>query len=219
MNRGWWNQARRLAGVWAALRALGPILTMVGCAPTMLVNVWRDPSIARPALSKLLVVSLRNDATRRRTWEDAFANELANYGVAATPSYRLCPQAAPDTSQMQECLRKDSFNGVLTVIPLAPDIEQRYVPGYWATEPDYWFGSHWDRYYRWWWYYNQPAYVQTYTLARNEIDVYMTRGGGETMVWSGTSDQVDPATMEEVRSSVADQVVATLARQGIIPGK
>jgi hypothetical protein len=47
----------------------------------------------------------------------------------------------------------------------------------------------------------------------------MVHNGGETMIWTGTSDQTDPAAMEEVRNSVAGQVVAKLAKQGIIPAK
>ncbi len=212
------RMARKLTlGVFLGIMAL--LLAGTGCAPTALVNVWRDPSIARPELNKMLVISLRKDATRRRMWEDAFASELAKYGVAATQSYRLCPNAAPDTSQMRECLTKGSFNGVLTIAPLAPVTEQQYVPGYWSTGPDYGFSPFWDRYYRWWWWYQQPGYIETYTLTRNEVDVYLTHNGGETMVWSGTSDQTDPATMEEVRSSVVAQVVHKLAKQGIIPGK
>lgn len=210
--------ARKLAA-GASLAVMALLLAATGCAPTELVNVWRDPSIARPQLSKMLVVSLRKDATRRRMWEDAFANELAKYGVTATQSYRLCPNSAPDTGQMRSCINTNDVNGVLTIAPLSPNIEKDYVPGYWTTNPNYWFGPHWDRYYRWWWYYEQPGYVETYTLTRNEIDVYMVHNGGETMIWSGTSDQTDPATMEEVRNSVAGQVVAKLAKQGIIPAK
>jgi hypothetical protein len=201
------------------LMAAALLLAGIGCAPTELVNVWRDPSIARPQLNKVLVISLRKDATRRRMWEDAFADELAQYGVAATQSYRDFPKAPPDTGQMRDVLGANGFNGVLTIAPLPPVTEQQYVPGYWAGDPGYWFGPQWDRYYRWWWRYQQPGYLETYTLKRNEIDVYMTRNGGETMVWSGTSDQTDPATMEEIRASVAGQVVAKLAKQGVIPGK
>jgi hypothetical protein len=201
------------------LMAAALLLAGIGCAPTELVNVWKDPSIARPQLNKVLVISLRKDATRRRMWEDAFADELAQYGVAATQSYRDFPKAPPDTGQMRDVLGANGFNGVLTIAPLPPVTEQQYVPGYWAGDPGYWFGPQWDRYYRWWWRYQQPGYLETYTLKRNEIDVYMTRNGGETMVWSGTSDQTDPATMEEIRASVAGQVVAKLANQGVIPGK
>jgi hypothetical protein len=211
------STARKLlSGTYLGIMAL--LLAGTGCAPTALVNVWHDPSIARPQLDKMLVISLRKDATRRRMWEDAFADELAKYGVAATQSYRLYPQSAPDTAQIAEALGSKDFNGVLTIAPLSSQTEQQYVAGYWAGSPGYWFGPRWNRYYRWWWRYHQPGYVETYKLARHEIDVYMTRDGGETMVWSGTSDQTDPATMEEIRASVAKQAVAKLAEQGIIPG-
>jgi hypothetical protein len=210
--------ARKLTlGVYLGIGAL--LVAGAGCAPTALVNVWHDPSIARPQLNKMMVIALRKDATRRRMWEDAFANELAKYGVAATQSYQLYAKSAPDTAQIAEALGTNGFNGVLTIAPLASTTEQQYVPGYWVSSPGLWFGPHWDRYYRWWWRYHQPGYVETYTLTRHEIDVYMTHEGGETMVWSGTSDQTDPATMEEVRASVARQVVARLAEQGIIPGR
>jgi hypothetical protein len=218
MNRTEGNARKLVLGTSLAAVVLLMAATMSGCAPTALVNVWRDPSIASPRLDKVLVISLRKDATRRRMWEDAFASELSRYGVTATQSYRLCPGAAPDTGQMGRCLNEGDFNGVLTIAPLSPTIEKQYVPGYWSTDPGMWFSPYWDRYYRWWWQYQQPGYVETYTLTRNEIDVYLTHKGGETMVWSGTSDQTDPATMEEVRASVVAQVVAKLAKQGIISG-
>ena len=113
MNQSQGAARKLMLGAFLMVIALLLAADTVGCAPTELVNVWRDPSIARPQLNKMLVISLRKDATRRRMWEDAFANELARYGVAATPSYRLCPNSAPDTGQMSECLNKGDFNAVL----------------------------------------------------------------------------------------------------------
>lgn len=49
--------------------------------------------------------------------------------------------------------------------------------------------------------------------------MYVVHNGREAMVWSGTSNKTDPATLEEVRTSVATQVAANLADQGIIPAK
>src|SRR5512136_2500811 len=115
------QSAARKLRTCASLAVMALLLAAAGCAPTELVNVWRDPSVARPQLNKMLVISLRKDATRRRMWEDAFANELAKYGVAATQSYRLCPSAAPDTGQMRECLNMGDFSGVLTIAPLSPN--------------------------------------------------------------------------------------------------
>jgi hypothetical protein len=217
MNRTEGNARKLVLGTSLAAVVL-LTATMTGCAPTTLVNVWRDPSIASPRLTKMLVISLRLDAGRRRIWEDAFASELSRYGVAATPSYRQCPDAAPDTGQMRGCLNEGDFDGVLTISPLSPRIERDYVPGYWSLEPDIWLNPFWGRYYGQWRYVHTPGYVETYELRRNEIDVYLTHEGRERLIWSGTSDQTDPATMEEVRSSVVAQVVAKLTKQGIISG-
>ncbi len=76
------------------------ICQMYGCASTDLVDIWHDSSFQAPPLGKMLVVAVSKDATKRRIWEDAFAYQLAQQGVAATSSYRLFSDALPDTNQV-----------------------------------------------------------------------------------------------------------------------
>jgi len=60
MNRS--ESIARRARTCTALAAATVLLTLsAGCAPTALVNVWRDPSIAAPRLNRVLVIALRKD--------------------------------------------------------------------------------------------------------------------------------------------------------------
>src|SRR5512137_3039404 len=73
---------------------------LAGCATSELVNIWSDPSVQSPVLRKVLVISVGRNPVHRRLWEDAYTAELGKHSVAATPSYRLFPDALPDTSQV-----------------------------------------------------------------------------------------------------------------------
>ena len=56
-------------------------------------------------LKKMLVISAGKNPVKRRIWEDAFSVELAKHDVEATPSYRLFPDAVPDTDQVIQIVR------------------------------------------------------------------------------------------------------------------
>ena len=80
------------------------MLTMtIGCASNSeIVNVWHDTTLPSGSIHNVLVVGIRKDPVRRRAWEDAFVTGLASRGVTATSSYRLYPEAPPDTQQVIE---------------------------------------------------------------------------------------------------------------------
>src|SRR5215212_1741630 len=110
---------------------LGLALMLAGCAASSgLVNMWRDPEVPAASLRKVYVVSLRQDAARRRIMEDAFASALNERGVAATPSYRDFPAALPDTVQVAEAVQSGGFDAVLVISGLDTRTVQNYVPGY-----------------------------------------------------------------------------------------
>ena len=50
---------------------------------------------------------------------------------------------------------------------------------------------------------------------RHQIDVYSTGIDGR-LVWTGTSESVDPASRDQVRVKVADRVVAELVASRVL---
>ena len=82
-----------------------------------------------PPLAKMLVITVRKDLTKRRIWEDAFVNELAKHGVAATSSYGLFPDVPPDTNQVIATVKANGFDGILVVLMLPTETNKQYFKG------------------------------------------------------------------------------------------
>jgi len=69
--------------------------------------------LSRSGLTNLMIIAVRNDPIKRRTWEDVFSEELAEHGVKSTQSYRLFPNGVPDSDQIAEAVAKNGFEGIV----------------------------------------------------------------------------------------------------------
>jgi len=199
----------------------------VGCSSAKLVNVWKNPEFTRTPLTNVLVVAMKKNPANRRMWEDTFVKELAKYGTSATPSYKLYPDAPPDTQQAMTAVEKNRFDGVIVTMNLPGTVETSYEPGYIEDIPGFGLGDDdWDGWYDWYgaygFYYGtfyDPGYlVETETIVRDRTDVWSTKGKG-ALVWSGTSEVFDPGSSGQVGKEIADKLVPDLSKQGIIPKK
>jgi hypothetical protein len=166
-------------------------------------------------MQSVLVIGMMRNAAARRNWEDRMAEELSSRHVHATPSYSLFPGDLPDTDAVITQVRQEGIDGVMMVHPLGVESETHYVPGYVRTVPtteyDRWDGVYYN-YYR---HIYEPGYVETEQVVRHEIDVYSTGSDGR-LVWTGTSESVDPASRDEVRVKVASKVVTELVSSGVL---
>ncbi len=122
--------SRKLAVISAAVLVFGLAIHIVGCgSSTSLVNMWRDPAFTRGPMNNMLVIAIKKDPIRRRLWEDRFAADMTLRGVTVTPSYRLFPDAIPDTLQVVETVRAHKFDGVLTVRNTGTSTGHQLCPG------------------------------------------------------------------------------------------
>jgi hypothetical protein len=192
-------------------RILWPILAGVmaaGCgSSSQLVDVWRDPSYEGPGFSNVLVMAMMRDPVRRRLWEDQLAGELEKHGGRATPSYQLFPESLPDSTRAIETVRRRGFDGVLFTTMLPTETSTRHVPGYVETVPVTRYSWWANAYYTSYAHLYQPGYTETQRVTR-------LRTG--RLVWSGTTEVMDPSSAQEVRNQVADRIVPELSKQGIV---
>jgi hypothetical protein len=205
-----------LLGKAVAVGALGCLLSlMCGCASSTLVDKWHDPSFKAPPLSKMLVIAVRKEATKRRIWEDAFTGELVKHGVAATSSYSLFPDAPPDTNQVITTVQANGFDGILVVLRLPKETNTHYVQGYTTVEENVNSLSYWQRYGTYYREIEHPGYVDSQTVAICAIDVTTTGNGGR-MIWSAKSRTPDPGSLPDAQRGIAGLVISELAQQSII---
>jgi hypothetical protein len=192
-------------------------VTMLSCAGANLSNMWRDSTFAEAPMRNLLVVALETDAGTRRLWEDGFSAEMMKHGAQVTPSFRLFPDALPDTEQVVEAVRDKGYDGVLVVHRLADETTVTTVPGYATVAPVTRYDPWANRYRVYYRRVREPGYVETDRYVRHQIDVWTTREGGR-LVWTGLGSVVDPSSGDDVRNQVIRRVVPELASQKLLPG-
>jgi hypothetical protein len=188
---------------------------MAGCSSSELVDIWSDSTFQPPSLQKILVIAVGKNAVQRRIWEDAFSVELARHDVAATPSYRLFPDSAPDTDHVAQIVRTDSFDGVLITHRLPSESKAQYMQGYVTQEQNLRFDRRTDRFVRYYREIEHAGYVDSQKVDIRVIDLWATKNDGQ-MVWSATSRTPEPNSAQEVRPEIVNLVMAELAMRGII---
>jgi hypothetical protein len=192
------------------------ITLMPGCATSVLVNQWSDASFHGPALTNVLIVAVRKNQVRRRVWEDSFIGDLAGHGVAATQSYRLFPDAVPDSSQLDKAVAEHAFDGIIITRRLHKAVSTQYVQGYVTKEPETRYSKRRGQFYTYYHDVEHPGYIDTLVTTNRSIDVW-TCGSDSWMIWSAVSETPEPASSEAVHRDIVSLVTADLARKGIIP--
>ena len=193
------------------------ILTLMpGCATSVLVNKWSDASYHGPAFTKIFVIAVRRDPIKRRVWEDVFVEELAKHSVRATQSYRLFPEAAPDSGQIDDAVSKNGFDGIIITRRLPKTVSSRYVNGYVSKEVKTRYSRRKQEFKTYYFDVEHPGYVDTLKIANRAIDVWTTDSLSR-MIWSAVSETPEPATPEAVHLDIVDQVLGELEQKGIIP--
>ena len=199
--------------------AIALVGMLAGCASTtQFTNLWRDPAWSQPPIKKMFVVALRKDPIRRRMWEDGLVGALGRHGVEAVPSYRLFPDAAPDTQQVIEQVRGEGYDGVLVSMRLPTKIQETYVPGITRTEPVTRQNPFTGAYYTHFREIQEPGHVETDEVRRFQTDLWDTREGGR-LVWSGTGETLESVDSDVVKQIASEHIVSEVAREGLVPPK
>jgi hypothetical protein len=191
------------------------LVLMAGCASSELVDIWSDSSFQPPSLNKMLVISVIKNSVQRRMWEDAFSAELAKHGVAVTPSYRLFPDAVPDTNQITQIVGSNNFDGVLVTRRLPSETNAQYTQGYVTTEQGMRYDRRRERFVTYYRDIDHAGYVDSQKVDIRTIDVWATRNEGQ-MIWSATSKTPEPNSVQEVRPEIIKLVMSELTKQRII---
>jgi hypothetical protein len=199
-----------IAGVFSCFLAL-----MAGCATSELIDKWSDSSFRGPSLKKVLVISVSLNPMQRHNWEDAFSVELATHNVAGTPSYRVFPDAVPDTNQVMQIIRSDGFDGVLVIRRLPAETTTEFVPRYTTSQKRMRYYPQTDRLMTYYAVIHHDAYIDTEKVDIRSIDVWATRNDGQ-MIWSATSETPEPNSLKIVRPEIVNLVLSELTKQHII---
>ncbi len=188
------------------------------CSTSVLVDEWNDPSFHESSLNKMLIIAIRRNPIQRRIWEDAFVRELSKQGVQATSSYKLFPDALPDTDQVIETVQKNGFDGILITRILQKETETHYVESYITTESKIRYNPFRNSYSTYYRDVEHPGYVDSSTVYRRAIDVWVIRDK-ERIIWGATSNTPEQNSVEAVQNDIASLVISELLQNSIIKSK
>jgi hypothetical protein len=163
----------------------------------------------------MLVLSVGKSPIHRRMWEDAFIVELAKHNVAATPSYRLFPEALPDTDQLIQIERSNSFDGVLVIRWLPSEMNAQYSQGYGEYEEHVRYDLRKEKFFSYYRHIYHPGYIDSQKVDIRAIDLWASKNGGQ-LIWGATSETSEPNSMLEVRPEIVKLVMSELTQRGMI---
>jgi hypothetical protein len=186
------------------------VMLVASCATTM-AGTWRAPNFNGAPLRKVLVCALTPNDVNRRIIEDQFVRGLQPDGVVGIQSYTVLPPGQPSEQTIRQAVATTGADGV--VVTKVTNVED--VPFY-GTGPGYYWGPYYAAFPPEWASVYAPGYLQSQTEVTLLTRAYSVQQGGE-LVWFGSSQTFDPASVQGLMSSVVPKVVDSMVKAGILP--
>jgi hypothetical protein len=197
------------------------VLAMVAISSaksTKLVFTWKNPQYSGGSFKNILVLAMNGQASGRAEFEDQMVAAITQAGVQAVPSYSLLPrpESTPiDMAQLRSVVQEEHFDAIAVSRLAKYDKTITYVPG--QTYPIYpYYGTFYGYYGALCPVVYSPGYLKTDTSARIETNVYSTAKPDGELVWTGTSDVVNPRSVSKVIEDVVQLVVQQLGKERVI---
>lgn len=179
-----------------------------------MVTSWHDPESAKVTFKKVLVVAIVRNLDRRHGVEDRLAADIARRGVAAVPSYQLITAAdTRDDATLKAAMQEGGFDGAVVWRTVGVRTESHFVAGGRPTllmNPGFW------GYYDLGWRVEADApKVTTDRVVSIETTVYRVDRDGDQLIWTGTSETLDPASLDKLVDGVVDATLASMRQDGL----
>jgi hypothetical protein len=191
-----------LAGVLIALVAA------CSSSGNRLVSSWKDPSVKKLAFQHIVTIAMTEDGPIRRAAEKEMA---AIVGPKAVPSSQVIPDAdIRDADKVRAKLTAEGFDGVITLrlVDATTKVKSTRDPVPTA------YYEVWG-YYRFAWVADRPPdYLTAEQKLQIECNIYSLQSG--KLLWTGTSEVMQPHLVETAVQDVADLVRRRLKSEGLI---
>ena len=189
-------------------------LLLYSCTSTKMVSTWCEPDkeVTIANLSKVLVVAMFHDKTSNRKAEDQMVGYLKGKGIV---SYNYLNENfnKKDEGAIREMIKKDGFDGAVTMRLVDLEKEKIYNPGETNYYPSY-YRSFSGYYYSWLNYTRTPGYYTTTKIYTVETNVYSIKM--DKIIWSGLTETTDPNGVKNMTEEVAKVVYKKMLKEGFV---
>jgi hypothetical protein len=202
------------------LISISAILLLAACQSTSIQSAWFDTSYRGGPLKKVVVIASDGTTSDSRVFEDIFVQKLIAAHVTAIPGYTTVP---PDARRAEgpfaAAVAATGADGVLIVRLLGVDqktqVSTMMMPG--PGGGFYGGGIYGGGFYGGGFgggMYAVPQVTQ-YEVASVETNLYAV--STRTLIWSATTQTVDPKTITKEAPGYADLIIGQLRARGLIP--
>ncbi|TMM57063.1 hypothetical protein FEE95_11265 [Maribacter algarum] len=195
------------------------------CGPTKMGSTWTKETYQDRGYSKIAVIGIGKDLNARNTFEKDAVALLKEQGINAVEGILMFPPGGTEEIRTAEdyikIIKKNNLDGVITMALINSKETDRYKPGETVYVPSYYrVGEYIVRGYQ---SFNTPGYYTTEKSYLIEAILYNVKGdlhkGKETMVWTGQSSLLQPASLQNASESFTKRMVNQLITDGIIAPK
>lgn len=213
--------------MFATLKSAAVILTTIlitACAATgstMLTERWKDKNY-NERLSKVLVVGISENVTRRRLFEDTLVEQLKKRGLQAYSSAELIPpEQKVDKDTIRAAAKEKSVDAVIVTRLVSVDKEASYLPGAVNVDSSGQYSPPKDYYYNFNDYISEggvttqtPGKVVSDTIFSLETNLYEVKN--EKLIWSITSETFNPNDINKAIDNLSKIIVNRLSKDNLI---
>jgi hypothetical protein len=185
--------------------------TMSNSSSSKLVFSWKNANYQSGGFKNILVLAINGRASARADFEDRMVQKMTRPGVTVVQSYTLMPRpdATPiNPDDLRGYVRDLKFDAIVASRLVKYDKKVKVVQG-----DDFPFDPYYGTFYG---FYGavapivyDPGYLKTESEAQIETNFYSTVKRDGELVWSGTTDTVDPRST----TSAIDDIVKILVKQ------
>jgi hypothetical protein len=198
--------------------ALAAGLTTFGFNATKLLFTWMNPNYSGAQFKNILVLAINGRASIRAEFEDQLSAAITRPGIQAIPSYSLLPRpdATPiDMSQLRDVVQGQHIDAIVASRVVKRTKTVTDIPGQVYT-PYAYYGTFYGYYQTVYPVVYTPGYLQVEKTAQIETNFYSTAKPDGELIWTGTSDIVNPRTPTKGVDALVKILIQELQKQKII---
>ena len=193
-------------------------LTVANGKSTKFVFTWTNPSYSGAHFKNILVLGINGKVENRAAFEDQLSAAITRPGIQAIPSYSLLPrpESTPiDVNQLRDVVRGQNIDAIVASRLIKIDKKVTYIPGQ-AYVPYPYYGTFYGYYGAIYPVVYSPDYLRVDKTAQIETNFYSAAKPDGELVWTGTSDTVNPQSPLKDIDAIAKLIVQELEKEKII---
>jgi hypothetical protein len=187
-------------------------------AGSKLIFSWKNASYRGSGFKNILVLAVNGRAIARADFEDRMVKEMSQPGVTVVQSYTLMPRpdATPiNLNDVRGYVHDLKFDAIIVSRMVKHEKKTTYVPG-----DEFPFYPYYGTFYG---YYDaiapivyDPGYLRTDTEAQVETNFYSTSKPDGELVWSGTTDTLNPRSIDNAVNGIVKLLVKQFQKDKLI---